>query len=153
MRIPAIFVMLAVAVMAFYPVPSGAAEDCLAEPWPLRQRDCLVEQATVRRAPELCLRSEDPAVRWQCIAILADRARNMTLCELLPEEDLQVVGVSRDLCRSELAVSWHDPSLCRQLATPNMADACLMQLVRNGGDKSLCEEIEVEPIREACLNP
>lgn len=144
-------VLLAAPVVAPSARGAGPVESCLAESWPLAQLRCLRQAAIEANDPGLCLRSADAAVRWQCVAAYAEQARDASQCEILPPDDLDPPGTTRELCRSHLAISWGDPDLCRPLRTPNLADSCLLQLVQRGADRALCEEIGNALLKDACL--
>jgi len=144
-------VLLAAPIAALPARGAEPVESCLAESWLPKQLVCLRQAAIDAGDPGLCLRSNDPAVRWQCVAAYADQARDPSQCEILPPNDLEPAGITRELCRGHLATTWRDPSLCRPLRTPNLADSCLLQLVQRGADKALCGEIENALLRDACL--
>lgn len=127
-----------------------ALEACLAEAWLPRQLDCLTEIAIEMDDPKLCLRSGEPAVRWQCIAFYAEKAGDAAQCEIIPYNELDPPGVAQDLCRTHLAVAWRKPAECENLATPNLGDSCLLKLVELGEDKALCGRIENKAIADAC---
>lgn len=133
------------------PVARGEAlEACLADAWPQRQIACLKEIAIEEGDPALCLRSEKPSVRWLCVALYAEQAGDAYTCEVLPADDLEIPGISGDLCRTHLAIAWRTPALCEKLTTPNLADGCLLKLVQLGEDKALCGRIENETLAKAC---
>jgi hypothetical protein len=144
-------VLLAAPIVALSAHGAAPVESCIAESWPLGQLKCLRQVAIDAGDPGLCLRSNDPAVRWQCVAAYAEHARDPSRCEILPPDDLEPAGITRELCRSHLAISWRDPDLCRSLNTLNLADSCLLQLVHRGAGKALCEKIENALIKDACL--
>jgi len=125
-------------------------DSCLAEAWPQNQFTCLIGIAIEADDPALCLRSGDPAVRWRCVAGYAEKAGDAAPCTILPADDLEVPGVTEELCRAHLAISWRKPALCMELTTPNLADACLLQLVQLDGDKALCGRIENETLADSC---
>lgn len=143
----------AVFVVAFSQatVAQGDSLDaCLAEAWLPRQIDCLKEIAIEEGDPALCLISEKPSVRWLCVALYAEQAGEASICEVLPLDDLDLPGISADLCRAHLAIAWRAPALCEELTTPNLADSCLLKLVELGEDKALCDRIENETLARAC---
>jgi hypothetical protein len=140
-------VLLSVSPAAF----GDSLEACLAEAWPQNQITCLSRTAVEAGDPVLCLRSGEPAVRWRCVANYAEKVGDAAPCAILPDDDLDVPGVAGELCRGHLAISWREPALCTELATPNLADSCLLQLVLLGGDKALCGQIENEILADSCL--
>jgi len=137
---------------AMSPAAFGDSLDaCLAEAWPQNQIICLCRIAIEAGDPVLCLRAGEPAVRWRCVADYAEKAGDAAPCAILPDDDLDVPGVAGELCRGHLAISWREPALCTELATPNLADSCLLQLVLLGEDKALCGQIENEILADNCL--
>ena len=125
-------------------------EDCLAEPLVTTQILCLSAGAEAAQDIGVCLRSTDQAVRWHCAARYAEAAEDPNLCERLVAEEEEPFGLSRDLCRVELAIAWERPDLCQGLNTAHLGDSCLLHIVENGGDPALCDRIENETLREAC---
>ena len=133
------------------PVARGEAlEACLADAWPQRQIACLKEIAIEEGNPALCLKSEEPSVRWLCVALYAEQAGDASTCEVLPPDDLDLPGISQDLCRAHLAIASRAPALCEELTIPNLADSCLLKLVELGEDKALCGRIENKSLADAC---
>lgn len=126
------------------------AEACLVEPLPAQQIACLSRAAIAAGNPKICLRTELPGARWPCVALYADFADDPSLCDILPESEDVPASVSRDLCHVQLAVSRRDPSLCEDLATPNLGDGCYYQLVEIGGDPALCDRIANPEVKTVC---
>jgi len=149
-------ILPATAFVAFLAAPqlaaaqNASAESCLSEAWPQRQISCLRDVAVDAADPKVCLRSEDPAVRWQCVALYAEQSGDASRCGILPQDDLDKPGVASDLCRTHLAIAWHDPDQCNSMTTPRLADSCLLELVQLGEDKQLCARIETEVLADAC---
>lgn len=138
---------------ALWALAAGAgdpAEACLAEPWPAARIRCLSQTAASVGAVDPCLRADDPAAVWMCVAHYAEAVRDPATCRAIPAKMLEPEGVLQDLCLAHLAIAWKDPALCEPLTTPNMRDSCLLQLVEAGADPGLCEEIEHAEIRGAC---
>ena len=151
---PAGVVFLAIVAIVAPPDVAAAAslESCLAEAWPQRQIECLAETAKAEGTTDPCLRSDDAAVRWACVAKFAAHVGEAAHCLALPEQDLLVPGVSRDLCRAYLAFAWGAPEMCAALVTPNMADACYLQFVEAGGDKAVCRRIANPDLKSLCAD-
>jgi hypothetical protein len=149
-NIATLAVALAAAISMPFAARGEAVEACLADAWPQRQIACLKELAIEEGDPTLCLRSEKPSVRWLCVALYAEQAGDASTCEILPADDLEIPGISGDLCRTHLAIAWRTPALCEKLATPNLGDSCLLKLVELGEDGMLCERIKNETLAGTC---
>ena len=143
-------VALAAAISSSSTAFGQALDTCLAEVWPQNQIACLTDIAIEADDPALCLRSEEPAVRWRCVAGYAEKGHDPAPCGILPTDELDVPGAAEELCRVHLAIAWRKPALCTGLSTPNLADSCVLQLVQLGQDKALCGRIENESLADAC---
>ena len=148
----------ALIVIALLTIPLAASsglaasvESCIAGALPPAQIVCLTQAAIDAGDPELCLRSAEASVRWRCVAGYADQAGDVSQCAVLPANDMEPAGISRELCVTHLALVWRKAALCETLTTPNLDGSCLMQLVHLGGDKALCARIEQPIIKDACL--
>jgi hypothetical protein len=153
-RLFKVFVVLALlAQPAAAEAPDSAAAACLESPLPPGQIDCLGKAAKEAGDAELCLLSEEVAVRWQCVALYAEHAGDPEVCRVIPEDDLAPSGLGRELCRVHLALSLREPALCDGLATPHLGDACYFQFVETGGDPALCDRIAYDVLKDACGTP
>jgi hypothetical protein len=144
------FVLAALMLAALPGTAAEPAEACLAEKIVTRQLACLSAAAQEAGDAKLCLRGEQPAVRFNCISLYAERARDPAICALIPAEDSAPPGVLQETCRVGLAIVLNDPEICAGLATPNLGDACLLQMVEAGADTALCARIENAALRAAC---
>ena len=152
-RLSAGWAALALA-LAMLPAGSVTAaetvENCLAEKFLTKELRCLSEAAIATGDAKLCLLSERPAVRFNCVSLYAEQARDPAICALIPTEDSAPPGVLQETCRIGLAIVLNEPELCEGLATPNLGDACFLQMVEAGADKALCARIENAIIKSAC---
>ena len=133
--------------------PVAAAESveaCLEMGIAINQLNCLNRLAEARGDVEVCLRAEAPGVRFQCVSLYAEHARDPAICAVIPAEDSVPEGVFQETCRVGLAITLNRPELCVGLATPNLGDACYLQMVEAGADAALCARIENAVIKSAC---
>jgi len=135
-----------------FTLPASAAPvaTCLAEPWLPTKIECLSAAAISEGNAEVCLKDEDPAVRWVCVAKYAEHNEDSSSCAIIPLTDVKPDGISRDLCRSHLAITWRNPELCRDLKTTALRDPCFLKVVTVGGDRSTCKEIGNPTLRSTC---
>ena len=142
-------VIISAVVFSMMPVASPASVlACLEESWLPKKIDCLSAAAIGEGNAQVCLRDENPAVRWSCVAKYAEHTGDSSSCDIIPAVELN--GISRDLCRSHLAVVWLKPALCRELTTKALRDPCFLKLVEVGGDKSTCRKIDNPKLRSVC---
>jgi hypothetical protein len=151
----AVRTLVALALLAAGSVrPAPAASDldaCLAETWPNKRLVCLFDAAKAAGDPDVCLRAAQQGVRWMCVANFAEHANDLDVCDRLPSGEAPFPTIERELCRTHLAIAWHDPTLCAGLATPNLGDSCYLKLVETGSaGAALCARIDNEILKSAC---
>ena len=145
------FAVLVMAWGATGPVVAAEPpEACLAEKFLTKQLRCLSEAAIAAGDAKFCLLSDRPAVRFNCVSLYAEQARDPAICALIPADDSAPPGVLQETCRIGLAITLDDPELCADLTTPNLGDACFLQMVEAGADAALCQRIENATIKSAC---
>ena len=122
----------------------------MANKFPINQLNCLSKAAQEAGDVELCLLSDQLAVRFQCVSLYAEQARDPAICALIPAEDSVPAGVLQETCRIAVAIIRHEPEICAGLVTPNLGDACYLQMVEAGADEAICERIENPILKGAC---
>lgn len=151
MRVQGFCFVLAALVLAMLPARAAEpAEACLAKKMIADQLLCLKDAALEAGDAKLCLRSDQPAVRFNCVSLYAEQTRDPAVCAVIPVDEGTPPGTLRETCRAGLAVTMNDPELCAGFTTPNLADACFFQMVMTGADAALCERIENPTLKGAC---
>lgn len=136
------------------PPTSAQAEDvasrCNAEATQPAQISCFIDAAQAADNPGLCDAAEDAAVRFNCIALYAERSGNAAPCARIEVSDNETQAL-RDACISGVAAANRDPALCQAAILPVMRDACYMTLVvQFDADPALCAKIRNEKLLAAC---
>ena len=114
------------------------------------QISCFIDAAQAADNPGLCDAAEDAAVRFNCIALYAERSGNAAPCARIEVSDNETQAL-RDACISGVAAANRDPALCQAAILPVMRDACYMTLVvQFDADPALCAKIRNEKLLAAC---
>lgn len=117
------------------------------------QLSCYLEAAQTSGDPTICRQSHEPAVRFNCISVYAERNEAPEACDLIEAKEAQQPHL-RAACVSGVAIANNDPELCASVAQPLAKDTCYSFLVlEQGMDKSLCENIENKALKQACTAP
>ncbi len=150
-RLAGIAFALAAFVVAWGPIAAAeTVENCLAETFLTKELRCLREAAIAAGDAKLCLRSDRPAVRFNCVSLYAEQAGDPAICALIPAVDSTSPEVLQEACRAGVAIKLNDPELCAGFTTPNLTDACYLQMVEAGADAALCARIENATIKSTC---
>jgi hypothetical protein len=134
--------------------PSRAAAQpeatCKAQILQPAQIRCFLEAAVAAKQPAICERAKDPAVRFNCLTLYAERSLDPAPCRRILAQDRETQAL-RDACVSGVAIARRDPDLCEQASLPLIRDSCLMLLVRQHGfDPAVCERIAETKLKAAC---
>ena len=128
---------------------NGNTDACLGEGNAYDQLMCLVDLGEAERASAPCMAAANPGVRWQCVAIVAERIDDSGLCAEIPV-DIPDGQELRDVCLSDIAEARASGALCADIATPGLKDSCYLGAVRAGADATLCGEIADAALKSAC---
>lgn len=131
------------------PAQSGDTDACLDEDNAYNRLMCLVDLGETKDGSGPCMAAEDPGIRWQCVAIVAERIDRPGLCGEIPV-DMEDGRELRDVCLSDIAEARADGALCADIETPGLRDSCYLKVVRAGADAALCEEIGDAALKSAC---
>lgn len=130
---------------------TAAASACEEAGIVTRQLECYLETAQEAQDPSLCLPAQDPAVRFNCISLYAERSGDSAACGLVEGADEKERTALRGACIAGTAVANERPELCGDIGDKRLADACYLMLVtEKRQDRSLCGKIENETVRQAC---
>ena len=111
---------------------------------------CYVDLAKREESVEVCRLSDDSGVKYQCIAIYAEYAKDEGLCVEIPSDDGDMLGL-RDVCYADVAKVKENALICEEVVTIGLKDGCYYKVSGETGDKSLCEKIVDEGLRGGCV--
>jgi len=108
-------------------VADGNTVECSAHEAPIEQVECYANAATQAGHPRSCLEATDTDVSHQCLAILAGRLQDATLCDDIPTSSAESRAL-RETCLSEVADVLDQGILCSRIDTPRLRDTCLARI-------------------------
>ena len=125
--------------------------DCYETKLESAQVRCLVRGAQAANDAGICETAAEPSVRFNCLALYAERTRDTAPCERVDSGAGQNRAL-RDSCIAGVAVARHEPALCERARDLRIRDGCYMMLVfAQPTDPALCAKIENVTLREACV--
>ena len=101
----------------------GSSAHCADLTTPIEQVECYADVATQAGHPKSCLDATDPAVSHPCLAILAGRLRDVTLCDDIPASSAESRAL-RNRCLGDVADVLDQGTLCARIDVPALRDSC-----------------------------
>lgn len=150
--IPIAFGLIALSSLAAAAQTSPAATDCNDAGIVTKQLSCFIDAAEDAGDPALCEAAGELAVRFNCLALYAERSADVAPCARIAGGN--ETAALRGACVAGVALATRAPELCRGIGHATLRDTCLMTLVvQHEGDRALCAEIANAALRETCVEP
>lgn len=142
------------AVLAFVafstrPALAEAAAQCSQKENIFERLLCFADAAEAAENPDLCRAAADDGVKWQCLAIYAERKDLPALCHEIPAEDEEGQGL-RDVCLSDIAAKRGAADLCAEIVTPGLRDSCYVKAMPENPASAYCGKIEDPGLKSLC---
>jgi hypothetical protein len=98
----------------------------------------------------ICTAAAEPAVRFNCLALYAERSGDPAACALV-DADLGDRQALQDACIAGVAVAQGNQELCETAELSVLRDACMMTLITEHDlDRALCERITEATLKSVC---
>jgi hypothetical protein len=132
-------------------LPADARADAACEglPGPIERIECYVDRATRAGHPKACQEAAEDGVRYQCLAILAGRLKDASLCDDIPPSSDETRAL-RDACLSDVAAVLEESALCERVLLAGLRDSCYLEIARATDDASLCNRIGDPGLNSLC---
>jgi hypothetical protein len=131
------------------PGPAEEVADCGTLAGSIEQIECYVDRATLSGHPRICQQAEQEGVRYQCLAILAGRLKDASICDDIPSSSDETRAL-RDKCLSDVAAVLEESTLCGRILTAGLRDSCYFKIAGATGDSSLCDRIDDPGLKSGC---
>jgi hypothetical protein len=146
----AVFLALALLVpsaAAGQALPEAACDEAVASP---AQIECFLKAAEAALDAGVCTAAAEPAVRFNCLALYAERSGDPAACALV-DADLGDRQALQDACVAGVAVAQGNLELCETAELSVLRDACMMTLITEHDlDRALCERITDATLKSVC---
>jgi hypothetical protein len=131
------------------PAGDAPAAACEGLPGPIERIECHVDRATRAGHPKACQEAAENGVRYQCLAILAGRLQDASLCDDIPPSSDETRAL-RDACLSDVAAVLEESALCERVLLAGVRDSCYLEIARTTDDASLCDRIGDPGLNSLC---
>jgi hypothetical protein len=118
----------------------------------IEQVACYADLAVGTGNLEACEQAGHEGVRYQCLAVFAERTEDPIPCRQIPETTEEHLEL-KDLCLSDVTKARMDPALCEEISVPGFRDGCFFGVAQGIPDPNLCARITDEGLRNQCSNP
>ncbi|MGH2446847.1 MAG: hypothetical protein ACRDGD_12540 [Candidatus Limnocylindria bacterium] len=131
------------------PAPPADARACSEPEGVIDRIVCQADAAVAADNLSVCDETDEDAVRYQCMAIFAERMGEPDACRGIPDtiDDGQEL---RDVCFADVAPVLMDAELCEEVVTPGLRDSCYLNVFNVTGDESLCAEMDDPGLKSLC---
>jgi hypothetical protein len=99
----------------------------------IEQIEYYVDRATAAGHPKICQEVDREDVRFQCLAILAGRLKDASLCDDIPST-LEETRKLRDVCLSNVAMVLDQDALCERIFTADLRERCRLEVAATPPD-------------------
>jgi CRISPR/Cas system CSM-associated protein Csm5 (group 7 of RAMP superfamily) len=128
---------------------SNDIAQCTNETDIFKKISCLVSLAKKYKNVDICDKTTNEGVRFQCYAIYAEHSKDWEVCKLIPNKNAEYQSLISG-CISDVASVLENYELCENIQTTGIKDSCYLKIFRKTKNYKLCEKIKDPGLKSAC---